>query len=255
MPDFRVADTAPEHPKLRDAGLAAAGLWSLAGAYAMRELTDGWVPEYWVTTWPSGKTQATKLVQVGLWTRERRGSQPGYQFHDWGDYQRAAARFEEEREMNRERARRYRQKTGNVTRDVAGDVTHDGQRESRKTNGAVTQAPSPSPSPSPLEGHLGGETSSTERANAAQRPPRPTERCPKHRDQPTDQPCRACGEAREAVERWDRKQQLDARLAIRACQWCDAEGWRIDPANRHRGPLTPGVRCDHTPLAAEMVAS
>jgi hypothetical protein len=90
MPDFRVAETAPEHPKLRAAGLAAAGLWSLAGGYAMRELTDGWVPDYWVKSWPSGKKHAATLVKVGLWTLAERNGAPGYEFHDWTDYQRTA---------------------------------------------------------------------------------------------------------------------------------------------------------------------
>ena len=44
------------------------------------------------------------------------------------------------------------------------------------------------------------------------------------------------------------------RLAIRACNWCEGDGWRIDPENRHRGPLMPGVRCDHTRWTAEQIA-
>jgi hypothetical protein len=110
VPDFRVADTAPEHPKLRAAGLAAFGLWSAAGAYAMRELTDGWVPEYWVTTWPAGKRAAGTLVSVGLWSKEPRNGLPGYQFHDWEDYQRSAKQIEAERAEGRERARRSRER-------------------------------------------------------------------------------------------------------------------------------------------------
>jgi hypothetical protein len=88
MPDFRVADTAPEHPKLRRAGLAAAGLWATSGAWAMRELTDGWVPDYYIRSWPSGRRLAGILIDVGLWTPEKRGDLAGYRFHDWADYQR-----------------------------------------------------------------------------------------------------------------------------------------------------------------------
>lgn len=112
MPDFRVADTAPEHRKLRTAGLAAAGLWALAGAYAMRELTDGWVPEYWVTTWPAGKRQASTLVSVGLWRREKRDGLPGYSFHDWTGYQRPADKIHEDRRKGRERAAKSRHGSG-----------------------------------------------------------------------------------------------------------------------------------------------
>jgi 5-methylcytosine-specific restriction endonuclease McrA len=97
MPDFRIADSAPEHPKLRQAGLAATGLWSLAGGWAMRELTDGWVPEYWIKSWPSGKKHAATLVKVGLWSPETRNGIPGYIYHDWDDYQRSSAQIVAER--------------------------------------------------------------------------------------------------------------------------------------------------------------
>lgn len=112
MPDFRVADTAPEHPKLRAAGLAAVGLWATAGAYAMRELTDGWVPEYWVLTWPSGKANANKLITVGLWRKETRKGIAGFGFHDWAEYQRPAEKIHEERRKGRERAQRSRERSG-----------------------------------------------------------------------------------------------------------------------------------------------
>lgn len=89
MPDFRVADTAPEHRKLRTAGLPAAGLWAMAGGYAMRELTDGWVPAYFVQSWPNGTRSAAALVRVGLWTPETLDGIKGYRFHDWHDVQRS----------------------------------------------------------------------------------------------------------------------------------------------------------------------
>lgn len=107
MPDFRIADTAPEHRKLRSAGLAAAGLWALAGAYAMRELTDGWVPDYWVQTWPNGKKSGAALVAAGLWKIEERGGLPGYRFHDWLDYQRSEQQFASERYANKLRRELY----------------------------------------------------------------------------------------------------------------------------------------------------
>lgn len=108
MPDFRVADTAPEHPKLRAAGLPAAGLWALAGAYSMRELTDGWVPGYWVATWPQGARHAAALIRVGLWHPQARHGLPGYAFHDWDGYQRAAEKIRQDRISARERAEKSR---------------------------------------------------------------------------------------------------------------------------------------------------
>lgn len=254
MPDFRVADTAPEHPKLRAAGLAAFGLWSAAGAWSMRELTDGWCPDYWVTTWPGGKKSAAALVQVGLWVREERNGIPGYRFHDWTDYQRPAQRFAEEREQARERARRYRDRTKNVTRDV----TRHGQRESRNPNANVTIAPSPSPSPLPQRGDLGGDRPVPNGRDPRNDPPAPNldpnnPRCADHAHITATERgpnCRACSAVRAQVETVDpRAAERAAQLAARNCSWCDADGWRIDPANPHRGPLIPGQRCDHQPAA------
>lgn len=142
MVDFRIADTAPEHPKLRAAGLAPFGLWAAAGAYAMRELTDGWVPEYWVQTWPSGKKHATALVTVGLWSREPRNGLPGFRFHDWGDYQRTAASVQRERAEARDRSRRNREskrssgersgeRIANVRRTV--DNSHEPSKSGHET--------------------------------------------------------------------------------------------------------------------------
>jgi len=108
VPDFRIDDTAPEHAKLRAAGPAAVGIWAMAGAYAMRELTDGWVPAYWVNTWPQGRKYAARLCRVTLWTPETRGGIDGYRFHDWLGYQRSASQIEKEREQARDRMRRNR---------------------------------------------------------------------------------------------------------------------------------------------------
>lgn len=142
MPDFRVADSAPEHPKLRAAGLAAVGLWTTSGAYAMRELTDGFVPQYWVKTWPSGLRNAARLVDVGLWRKATRAGVDGYTFHDWTDYQRPAERFAEERERARERAAKSR-------RTRTERAPH-----AQRTFAEASQAPSPSPSPSSLRGDI-----------------------------------------------------------------------------------------------------
>lgn len=44
MPDFRVDDGFGNHPKTVGLSLEAIGLWTLAGAWSMRYLTDGHVP-------------------------------------------------------------------------------------------------------------------------------------------------------------------------------------------------------------------
>jgi hypothetical protein len=150
VPDFRVADTAPEHPKLRAAGIAAAGIWSMAGAHCMNpaHLTDGWVPEHWVHAWAGGRRAAAKLVEVRLWTRSARGGIPGYQFHDWLSIQRSAAQIEDEKAAARERAKRSRerseraaQRTANVRRtDTAAHPVDNSDPDTESGASRVTPA-------------------------------------------------------------------------------------------------------------------
>lgn len=81
---------------------------------------------------------------------------------------------------------------------------------------------------------------------------RPPDRCTKHRDPTIDPgPCRGCMKARESAEQWDKDSARQQLIDVRACTWCDTDGWRIDPRHKHRGPITPGIRCDHTPFSIE----
>lgn len=228
MPDFRVAETAPEHPKLRAAGLPAAGLWALAGAYSMRELTDGWVPEYWVQTWPSGKKHATSLITVGLWRKEAKHGLPGYQFRDWTDYQRTAASVQREREEGRARARRSREsrkgsgeRSGEASPLAGADVRPE-SHDSRALTRALT------PGGSVREGTSGSERVDSRNA------PRP--RCPQHAELPPDQrvpACRACKQLRVEAEQQAADQAEQAaderrtwRAQVDACPLCDHNGKR-----------------------------
>jgi hypothetical protein len=94
----------------------------------------------------------------------------------------------------------------------------------------------------PVGGALGG------RAPAREEPP------PIH-NPPCEKPCHVCRDARLADERaaadTEQREQTDraaAQAATRQCRWCDADGWRIDPDNPQRGPLTPATRCNHLRL-------
>lgn len=236
MPDFRVADNAPEHPKLRAVGLAAAGLWSLAGAYAMRELTDGWVPDYWVQTWPGGKKQAAALIQVGLWSAVPRQGIAGYLFHDWAEYQRSAASVNEDRRKGRERAKRSRERhaerapepLGNGTdllssnngvfvRETAAESTERDTAPERSTTRRPAETVGRSGEPGAnvrLESHdsraltralssssVGRGTSGKQREDSRNGPP---PRCADHADMPRGQrppPCGACKELRLEAQR------------------------------------------------------
>lgn len=246
MPDFRVAETAPEHPKLRAAGLAAAGLWSLAGAYAMRELTDGWVPDYWVNTWPAGKRQAGVLVKVGLWQHAERRGIPGYSFHDWLDIQRSAESVHAERAEARERARKRRasaKSSGERPPERTGERTGEGSASVRKKSHDSRALPRALPP----EGSSGEGRSGSERATSANGRPR----CSKHAELPPDQQVPACGECKRlrleaeqhAADQEERAadERADRRARIDACPDCDEQGMR------DFGELGAG-RCTHPTL-------
>ena len=106
---FKTDDTWHSHPKPRRAGLEAIGLWSVSGSYSMAYKTNGWVPEWFAHDFPRGKKLAEQLVSVGLWRNEIRDGEPGYEFHDWLDYQQSAEEIERDRERARERQKKFRE--------------------------------------------------------------------------------------------------------------------------------------------------
>lgn len=121
MPFFKVDDMLHSHPKPRRAGLPAMGLWAMAGSYCMCYKLDGFVPGWWVATFPKGATLAAELVSAGLWSAAVRGEEAGWEFHDWSDVQLTAAEIEADREHARQRQRRYRAALRN-RRDTGDDT-------------------------------------------------------------------------------------------------------------------------------------
>lgn len=131
-----------------------------------------------------------------------------------------------------------------------------------RVRAGATPTPTPAPSPAPSTSALGAEQSGRgslevdARDESAPTPnrsatERPNDRCERHAGQVEDPgPCRSCGDARQRAERWDADTTRARVQAVRACRWCDGDGWRVDPDNPQRGPM--GVRCDHTPLAQHL---
>lgn len=110
MPWFKVDDTLHGHPKARRAGLEAMGLWSVSGSYCMSYKTDGFVPEWYVQSWPHGLKLAARLVSAGKWETYEKDGERGWVFHDWADYQPSSDEIESERENARERQKKRRQR-------------------------------------------------------------------------------------------------------------------------------------------------
>jgi hypothetical protein len=129
MPWAKLDDQFPDHPKVVQAGPAAAWLHVCAICYASRYLTDGFVPVGQVRKLadvPDSDALAAKLVQVGLWE----AADGGFRVHDYLKYNPSRAQVMAERERNAARQEQWR------TRNAV-------------SNAVSATAPSPFPLPFP----------------------------------------------------------------------------------------------------------
>lgn len=117
MPWFKVDDNFHSHPKARRAGLEAIGLWSLAGSHAMDYFTEGFVPQWFVSSWPNGKRIAERLVAAGLWEVGEKDGEQGWLFHDWHERQPSKEQYEAKKEATQKRVANWR-----AGRNAAGDT-------------------------------------------------------------------------------------------------------------------------------------
>lgn len=107
---FKCDDRLPSSRKAAKAGVAAMGLWVLAGCWSAGEELDGFVPAYMVTrlAGADGDALASSLVSAGFWLEDQHEGEDGYRFHQWGEYQPTRAQLEVKREQARERMNRVR---------------------------------------------------------------------------------------------------------------------------------------------------
>ena len=125
MPYFPVDDNLHAHPKVDIAGLAAMGLWTLAGSWSKQATTGGFIPAERVRKLGGTKVLAGKLVTAGLWDV----TPGGYQFHDWDhqagnfDAETEKTRRDSERARARDRKREQRERDRGVTSPVTQPVT------------------------------------------------------------------------------------------------------------------------------------
>ncbi|GAB3125822.1 hypothetical protein [Glaciibacter psychrotolerans] len=104
MPWFKVDDGFHGHPKVVDLSMAAIGLWTVAGSWCAKYLTDGFVPDRTVTRLGGSPDEAAELVKSVLWD----AAEGGYQFKDWEDYQPLKEEVEAERLAAQERMKKVR---------------------------------------------------------------------------------------------------------------------------------------------------
>lgn len=148
MPHFRVDDGLHSHPKARQAGLEAMGLWNLCGSYSMGYLTDGFVPEWYVKSWPKGVALAKRLVDAKMWRPAQRGGEKGWQFHEFTGPGRNDTRAQIEESRKKWRDKKSGQRGDSPADsplmspgDTSGDTTGDTSGESPSDSLRVTRDP------------------------------------------------------------------------------------------------------------------
>ncbi|OZC50541.1 hypothetical protein CH289_16070 [Rhodococcus sp. RS1C4] len=252
---FNVDDTLAFHQKTIRAGNPAMGLWVRAGSWCAQTLSNGFVPTA-IARSLGTPAQARALVAAGLWNQ----LSTGYEFHEYGERNRTKEDVETVREANRRRKAEQRKKK-NVTSGQPEDVTRDSGTVSQSDDPLMSQGLSEPPTRAyqsnptqsiPISNYVGRESLVGERAGTP-----PPGRCPTHINHPTEAPCRACGDARRALEDFNRRQaaaaadaKLTRRQVIDDCEWCDRNGIREEPRDVHDYDL-PAIRCDHTPMSIE----
>ena len=111
MPWFKVDDSFYDHPKFLDVPNAAVGLWTKAGAWCGKHLTDGVIPATQVKRFKGTSSQVNALISAGLWIEDR--SESGskvYRFHDWSRWHATREQKLKEREDGAERKRKSRER-------------------------------------------------------------------------------------------------------------------------------------------------
>lgn len=107
---FKVDDGMWGHPKFDSVSDSAVALWSRAGSWCCRYLTDGFVPVASLQLLRGKESVGDELVAAGLWHRVREGSRDGFQFHDWADLQDLKEEVESRRRKQRTEKRVQRSK-------------------------------------------------------------------------------------------------------------------------------------------------
>ena len=147
---YKVDDRLPTSRKLiripRSKRAAAIGVWTLAGAWSMHDMTDGFVPAYMIEEWGGDESHADALVNAGMWEEDERDGDPGYQFVNWDEYQPTKADVEAKRERDRERKRNQPRDKGGKFAGRTVDAV-DSARKILDSERNISDSTVPLPSP------------------------------------------------------------------------------------------------------------
>ena len=107
----RVDDRLHDHPKFLKCSLSARGLWVTALSWVGDKLTDGFVPHSCLGRLGARKRDADRLVEAGLWEQGECDGEPGYWFHDFEDWNKAATHDEVRKRAGQNRSRVLKHRT------------------------------------------------------------------------------------------------------------------------------------------------
>lgn len=114
MPWAKLDDRMPWSRKIQPLSDAAFRLYVTGIAWCAAELTDGFISDDNVALLPlrrNRKAAAGELVERKLWTR----TEGGYMVHDFLEYNRSAARMQQERKARNARQQAFRDRSNGVT--------------------------------------------------------------------------------------------------------------------------------------------
>lgn len=133
---FKVDDSFYDHPKAFDAPDCAVALWTRAGSWSARNLTEGFVPAALpARLCGDHETAVSDLLRRGLWLR----TSGGFRFHDWLQWQPSKQAVEELRRKRAEAGRK-----GGLVK--AGKLPSTSQANARPIGKQNSAPPRPPPS-------------------------------------------------------------------------------------------------------------
>jgi len=140
VPYFKIDDGFWAHPKIDAISDAALALWTKAGSWCMRYLTDGLVPADRVRKLGYRQKQVDELLSAGLW--QKSGSH--FQFHDWFHHQTPKWKVEEERDKDRARKQATRPSKPKANPEISGpesrsDTVPEDMVDSRSDSGTESR--------------------------------------------------------------------------------------------------------------------
>ena len=139
---FNVDDGFSTSPKVlvipRADRMPAIGLWTIAGSWCAKHMTDGNFGAFMLDEWGASQGSVDMLVAAALWDV----TPEGFVFHDWPSWQRTREQIEADREKERLRKSNYRNKKAGEREEPPGDVSRGRPGGSPVSVPRVSQHPS-----------------------------------------------------------------------------------------------------------------